>query len=88
MIVGGARYVVTQLGQAEVAFTVVDRYQGKGIGAALMRHLIGIAQKSGRTGLIAEVLPDNTPMLTLFERCGLPLIRRGSDAVGIAFQLA
>ncbi|MGH1587750.1 GNAT family N-acetyltransferase [Methylobacterium phyllosphaerae] len=89
VIVGGARYVVTQPGQAEVAFTVVDRYQGKGIGAALMRHLIGIAQKSGLTGLIAEVLPDNTPMLTLFERCGLPLnIRRGSDAVHIAFQLA
>src|SRR5947209_3553674 len=38
-IVGGARYVVVQPGQAEVAFAVVDQYQGQGIGAALMHHL-------------------------------------------------
>jgi RimJ/RimL family protein N-acetyltransferase len=89
VIVGGARYVVTQPGQAEVAFTVVDRYQGQGIGAALMRHLIGIARTSGLTGLTAEVLPDNSPMLKLFERCGLPLtMRREAEAVHIALRLA
>ena len=38
-IVGGGRYVVSKSGQAEVAFAVVDQYQGQGIGAALMRHL-------------------------------------------------
>jgi hypothetical protein len=32
-IVGGARYVVTKSGEAEVAFAVVDQYQGQGIGA-------------------------------------------------------
>lgn len=89
VIVGGARYVVTRPGQAEVAFTVVDRYQGQGIGAALMRHLIGIARKSGLTELTAEVLPDNTPMLTLFKRCGLTLnMRRDAEAVHVALQLA
>jgi GNAT superfamily N-acetyltransferase len=88
VIVGGARYVVTQPGQAEVAFTVIDQYQGQGIGAALMRHLVGIARKSGLTGLTAEVLPDNAPMLTLFERCGLPVhMRREAGAVHVALQL-
>ncbi len=34
-IVGGGRYIVEQPGQAEVAFVVVDRHQGQGIGSAL-----------------------------------------------------
>ena len=34
-IVGGGRYVVATPTQAEVAFAVVDEYQGQGIGAAL-----------------------------------------------------
>src|SRR5262245_31371098 len=32
VIVGGGRYVVVQPGKAEVAFMVVDQYQGQGIG--------------------------------------------------------
>jgi ribosomal protein S18 acetylase RimI-like enzyme len=89
VIVGGARYVVTQPGQAEVAFTVVDQYQGQGIGTVLMRHLVGIARKSGLTALTAEVLPDNAPMLSLFERCGPPVyMRREAGAVHVALQLA
>ncbi len=32
VIVGGGRYVVVEPGKAEVAFTVVDQYQGQGIG--------------------------------------------------------
>src|SRR5262249_46352987 len=38
-IVGGGRYIVVQPGKAEVAFTVIDEYQGQGIGAALVRHV-------------------------------------------------
>ncbi|ACL57251.1 GNAT family N-acetyltransferase [Methylobacterium nodulans] len=76
VIVGGGRYVVTRPGQAEVAFAVVDQYQGQGIGAALMRHLVGIARAAGLRELTAEVLPDNAAMLKLFERCGLCLVKR------------
>ena len=81
VIVGGGRYVITRPKQAEVAFAVVDRYQGQGIGAALMRHLVGIARAAGLRELTAEVLPDNTPMLKLFERCGLGLDKRREAGV-------
>jgi RimJ/RimL family protein N-acetyltransferase len=70
-IVGGARYVVVEPGQAEVAFTVVDKYQGQGIGPALLRHLAAIARKAGLRELVAYVLPDNRAMLKVFEKSGL-----------------
>src|SRR5262245_26447395 len=38
VIVGAGRYVVVAPGKAELAFAVIDQYQGQGIGAALMRH--------------------------------------------------
>ena len=65
VIAGGGRYIVVQPGQAEVAFVVVDEYQGRGIGGALMRHLTSIAGAAGLRTFIAEVLPENTPMLQL-----------------------
>jgi len=73
IIVGGGRYVVVQPGKAEVAFVVIDRHQGQGIGAVLMRHLAGIARAAGLQELIAEVLPENKPMLKVFEKSGLPM---------------
>ena len=70
-IVGGGRYVVGEPGQAEVAFTVVDKYQGRGLGAALLRHLAVIARQAGLRELVAYVLPDNRAMLRVFEKSGL-----------------
>jgi RimJ/RimL family protein N-acetyltransferase len=69
-IVGGGRYVVGETGKAELAFMVVDQYQGKGIGTTLLRHLIGIARHASLHELTADVLSDNTPMLKIFEKCG------------------
>jgi GNAT superfamily N-acetyltransferase len=43
-VIGGARYIVVEPGTAEVAFAVIDQYQGQGVGAALMRHLAMIAR--------------------------------------------
>ena len=88
-IAGGGRYVVVQPGVAEVAFAVVDEYQGQGIGAALMHHLATIARSTGVKELIAEVLPDNAPMLKVFEKSGLPLsTRREPAVVHITLQLS
>jgi RimJ/RimL family protein N-acetyltransferase len=89
MIVGGARYVVVEPGQAEVAFAVIDQYQGQGIGAALMRHLGAIAKAAELRELIAEVLPENLPMLKVFEKSGFPLsTRREPQVVHVKLRLS
>jgi RimJ/RimL family protein N-acetyltransferase len=88
IIVGGGRYVVAEPGQAEVAFTVVDKYQGQGIGAALLRHLTAIARQAGLRELIAYVLPDNRAMLKVFEKSGLKYIaQRESSAINVKIGL-
>jgi len=69
-IVAGGRYIVVQPGQAEIAFVVVDAYQGQGIGTILMRHLAVLACDAGLNELIAEVLPENTAMLKVFGKFG------------------
>jgi GNAT superfamily N-acetyltransferase len=87
-IVAGARYVVSQPGEAEVAFAVVDAYQGQGLGGALMRHLAGIARDAGLAELTAEVLAENAAMLKVFAKCGLPLTtKRESDVVHVTLRL-
>jgi ribosomal protein S18 acetylase RimI-like enzyme len=89
VIAGGGRYIVVQPGQAEVAFVVIDEYQGRGIGGALMRHLTRIACDAGLRTFIAEVLPENTSMLQLFRRSGLALnIRREDQVVHVTISLS
>ena len=73
VIIGGGRYIVVEPGTAEMAFVVVDDYQGQGVGAALVRHLATIARNSKLKELIAEVLADNISMLTVFAKSGLSL---------------
>ena len=88
VIVGGARFVVVCPGQAEVAFTVDDAHQGKGIGAALMRHLAVVARQVGLTELVADVLPENAAMLKVFAASGLEMrARREPDAIHVTLRL-
>ena len=87
-VAAGGRYVVVSQGKAEVAFMVVDQYQGQGIGAALMRHLVAIARDAGLAELVAEVLPDNIAMLKVFEKCGLrSTTKHGSGVVHVTLQV-
>ena len=62
--------------KAEIAFVVIDDYQGQGIGTLLMRHLAALARKAGLKELIAEVLPENTAMRKVFGKFGFQ-VRRG-----------
>jgi RimJ/RimL family protein N-acetyltransferase len=88
VIVGGGRYIVVRPGAAELAFAVVDEYQGQGIGAALMRHLTVLAHDAGLHELIAEVLPENAAMLRVFEKSGLHLnTKRDTGVVHVTLQL-
>jgi RimJ/RimL family protein N-acetyltransferase len=89
VIVGGGRYIIVRPGAAEVAFAVVDEYQGQGIGGALMRHLIAIARDAGLEELVAEVLPDNMPMRKVFEKSGLRCnMKREGLVVHVALRLS
>jgi RimJ/RimL family protein N-acetyltransferase len=89
VIVGGGRYVIVQPGTAEVAFAVVDEYQGQGISGALLRHLVAIARDAGLAQLVAEVLPDNIPMLKVFEKSGSGCAtRRAGRVVHVTLQLS
>jgi RimJ/RimL family protein N-acetyltransferase len=87
-IIGSGRYVVVPPTKAEIAFAVIDQYQGQGIGPILMRHLSAIARAAGLHELIAEVLPENRPMLKVFERSGLRMTtNRQSGITHVAFDL-
>jgi RimJ/RimL family protein N-acetyltransferase len=77
-IIGGGRYIVTEPGGAEIAFVVIDDYQGKGIGTLLMRHLAVIGRTAGLKELIADVLPENAAMRKVFSKFGFEA-RRGLD---------
>lgn len=88
VIAGGGRYIVTSPGQAEVAFVVIEKYHGQGIGTILMRDLIAIARRSGLKELIADVLPDNRQMLTVFQKSGLPMrTNRESGSLHVTLSL-
>jgi len=87
-IVAGGRYIVERPGTAEIAFAVIDDYQGQGIGAALLRNLIVLARDAGLKEFVAEVLPENTPMLKVFEKSALKMsTKREAGTVHVALQL-
>ena len=70
--VGVARFVRERPGadSAEVAVTVVDDWQGRGLGTALMEALAEQARERGVRTYTATVDADNTPMVEILERVG------------------
>lgn len=88
-IVGGGRYIAFEPGRAEMAFVVIDTWQGRGIGSILMRHLVEIARDAGLKELIAEVLPENAAMIKVFGKFGFsPGSRRDPQVIHLARKLA
>lgn len=88
LIIAGARYILVRPGIAEVAFMVVDEFQGRGIASTMLRHLAELARAAGVTAFVAEVMPDNTAMLRVLERSGLQLHqRRDRDIVEVTVEL-
>jgi GNAT superfamily N-acetyltransferase len=80
-IIGGGRYIVTAPGEAEVAFVVIDAYQGQGIGALLTRHLVGLARAAGLKQLAADVLPENMAMRKVLDKFGFRTTRSADPGV-------
>ena len=56
---------------AEIAVLVEDQYQGQGVGTALLRRQLRIAERMGFTEVVAVVLADNGGMRRMLERTGL-----------------
>jgi len=55
---------------AEIAFTVADAYQGRGIGSFLICALSIAARVDGVERFSARMLSDNLPMRTIMDRYG------------------
>jgi RimJ/RimL family protein N-acetyltransferase len=55
---------------AEIAFTVADAYQGRGIGSFLIGALSVAARVDGVERFSARMLSDNLPMRTIMDRHG------------------
>jgi GNAT superfamily N-acetyltransferase len=69
--VGVGRYVRSEdSSRAEVAFAVLDEYQGHGIGTLLLKHLARIARMGGIKEFVAYVLGRNKQMLEVFANSG------------------
>jgi RimJ/RimL family protein N-acetyltransferase len=68
--IGVARFARTSPDSrtAEMAITVVDAFQGRGIGKALVRRLVNAATARGIRTLHANVLPDNAVIIGLLQR--------------------
>jgi ribosomal protein S18 acetylase RimI-like enzyme len=90
VIAGGGRYIVMRPGETEIAFARWSTTtRGHGIGKALMRHLVAIAQAAGLKRLSAEVLAENLPMLRLFEQSGLRMcMKREADVLHVTLRLS
>jgi acyl-CoA synthetase (NDP forming)/GNAT superfamily N-acetyltransferase len=67
--------------EAEVAFVVEDRHQGRGLGTILLEHLAAAARERGITRFVAETLPDNRRMIGVFRDAGWEATSRLEDGI-------
>lgn len=86
--IGIARYIrlPDEAGVAEFAVTVVDAFQGQGIGRHLMDRLIESARDNAIDTLRGYVLPGNERMLTLCRRYRAAFAQ-GRDFVEVGIDL-
>jgi acyl-CoA hydrolase/RimJ/RimL family protein N-acetyltransferase len=68
IIAVGSYYLDPKTNLAEVAFVVGDRWQNRGIGTFLLKHLMRIARRNGIRGFTAEVLIENKPMQAIINK--------------------
>ena len=80
-MIGVGRYDLISSGEAEIAFTVRDDHQGRGVGSVLLEHLAAVARENGIERFYAEVLPDNRRMIATFAEAGYRPSQKMSDGV-------
>jgi acetyltransferase len=79
--IGAARYAVSADGEtAEFAVAVADAWQGRGVGARLLRGLIEVAARRGLRWMEGDVLATNRGMRALARKLGFQSRARGGEA--------
>lgn len=77
-VVGIGQYGIGQdVHSAEVAFAVRDKEQKQGIGTELLSYLIYLGKRNGLLAFTAEVLYENQPMLSIFDKAGFQIVSSG-----------
>lgn len=69
-IVGLADAAFLETGLAEVGVVVNEEHQRRGLGKLLSEAVASVAIRRGATHFKAQMLADNGPMFSLFERLG------------------
>lgn len=88
-LVGHAEFVAIDGGRAEVAFTIADAYQGRGLGTILLAELAEIAAAAGIRVFEAYVLPANHLMVGMFRDSGFPTeVRVNAGELIVSFPTA
>lgn len=72
-VVGHAFYVATGDHRAEVAFTIANEFQGRGLGSILLGQLAQVASANDIEIFEAEVVAANHRMLHVFRASGFPI---------------
>jgi GNAT superfamily N-acetyltransferase len=87
VIVGEARYALhAEDGSLEFGLSVHDRWQGHGIGAALMDNLECRAAALGASSMFADTLRTNQIMIALARKSGFRLVRHPDDWKLLRFE--
>jgi RimJ/RimL family protein N-acetyltransferase len=88
VLIGSGRFIGAADATAEVAFVVEKDFQGQGLAGKLLKCLAAIARERGLTALTAEVLAENSAMLKVFAKSGLPMrTRREGGVVHVTMAL-
>ena len=72
-VIGHGFYVAIDEQQAEVAFTIANDFQGRGLGSILLCQLAEVAAANGIEVFEAEVVAANHSMLRVFRASGFPI---------------
>lgn len=73
--------------EAELAVTVLDDYQGLGLGRGLLRLCLTLARRQGIRRLTGLLQQDNHRMLALARRLGAELQPAGSGLTAVRIEL-
>ena len=80
-VIGVGMYCIEEgKDKAEVAYSLDEGWQGKGIAARLQQKIVDAARHNGIAGLFAMTYPDNSTMIKLFKRLPYKISNRYEDS--------